>query len=162
MTSDTDINEADLGLLEAHLDGALTPAEAGAVARRLADEPRLAAALARLRDERAARMAAWSSYQPDTRHAEATASAAVAAAVRAERARSAAAFARRCTAAAAVVLVAFASGWMARGRIAPDPRPEVVVPAAEGAHADDRPFESSGSGDGPPFPATRRREAGHP
>ena len=161
MTLGPDIDHADLGLLEAHLDGELPAADEEALARRLAADPGLDAALSVLRDERAARAAAWSSYEPGAGHAEAAAAAAVSAARRVDRTR-AVVFARRCTAAAAVVLVAFASGWVVRGRVAPERVPDVVVPAAEGAHGDARPFVSSGSGDGPPFPATRRRDAGEP
>lgn len=141
-------------MLEAHLDGELTPADAEAVCRRLAHEPRLARELERLQDQRAVRRAAWASLEPDAARARTAASAALAAAARAERARSAAALAGRATAAAAVVLLAFASGWMARGRVAPE-RPTIVVPASDGVHGDDHPFITSGSGDGPPFPEKR-------
>ena len=158
VTARSDIDADDLELLEAHLDGELTPAEAEAVLRRLSNEPTLAAQLERLGEERDLRRAAWTSLEPDAAHARATVSAAVAAAARAERARSAAAFAGRATAAAAVVLLAFAGGWMARGRVAPE-RPTIVVPASDGPYRDERPFITSGSGDGRPFPHPPRKES---
>jgi len=138
----------DSQILEAHLDGALGPTEAKALGRRLAREPELAAELGRLRAERAVRVAAWSSYEPQESHARQAASRAVAAALREDRVRRATRLARRATAAAAVIAVAFAGGWLARGRVSQ----QNALPARV-VH-DEHPFESSGAGDGTSFPAT--------
>jgi anti-sigma factor RsiW len=110
-------SDHDLEVLEAHLDGSL-PADASvALCRRLEAEPRLAAALKEVRSERAARYAVWASFEPDDARAEATVSTALASATRQDRLRRAARNARRVTAAAAVVAIAFAGGWAARARV---------------------------------------------
>jgi anti-sigma factor RsiW len=140
----------DLELLETHLDGALPPADAEALGRRLAADPGLFAELERLRSQRAARQAAWSSMEPSPAESEALVSSSIAAAVREERWATGARFARRATVAAAVLLFAFAGGWMARGR-AGRPAAPAVQPASTGG---DRGFVSSGGGDGRPFPAS--------
>ena len=147
----------DLDLLEAHLDGELSPAEAEGLGRRLADEPPLAAELQRLRAERAVRRAALASFEPGEREAETLADNIVAAAGRAERWNRTAVLARRATAAAAVIAIAFAGGWMARGRTAP----QTVVPARPVSDGDDHPFASSGGGDMRSFPVVVVDETGN-
>ena len=146
----------DLDLLEAHLDGALAPDDAEALARRLGREPALAAALERVRETRAVRRAVWASYEPQAGHAERLTTAFVAAGKREERIRRAARLARRATAAAAVVLLAFAGGWVARGRLA-DEGASVARPVSTDDHA----FDSSGAGDGPSFPVALTDEDGN-
>jgi anti-sigma factor RsiW len=146
----------DLDLLEAHLDAELSPADAEELGRRLGREPGLAAELQRLRAERAVRRAALASFEPGEREAEALAGHVIAAAGRAERWGRTAVFARRATAAAAVIALAFAGGWMARGRAAPP----TVVPARPVADADDHPFASSGGGDMRSFPVVVVDETG--
>ena len=148
--------EDDLELLEAHLDGALTPRDLETLAGRLAAEPALAAALSRLRAERDVRRAVWASYEPSDEAAEAVAAAAVASAASRDRLRRAATVARRTTAAAAVIALAFAGGWMARGRTGRDASPPV-----RRAAADDRPFASSGAGDNRSFPVALTDEHGN-
>ena len=145
---DHEIDGGDSRMLETHLDGALEPAEAEALGRRLAREPELAAELGRLRAERAVRVAAWSSYEPAEAHAREAASRAVAAALREDRVRRATRLGRRATAAAAIIVLAFAGGWVARGRVFR----QTALPARV-VHDEHR-FESSGAGDGASFPAT--------
>ena len=146
--------DEDLELLETHLDGALTPADAEALGRRLATDPGLLAELERLRSQRAVRQAAWSSMEPGPAEAEALVSSSIAAAVREERSAGAARFARRATVAAAVLLFAFAGGWMARGRSGRPAAPPVQPASTGGDHG----FVSSGGGDGRPFPVSPGRE----
>jgi anti-sigma factor RsiW len=151
----------DAALLEAHLDGALSPAQAESLGRRLATEPVLAAELERLRGERAVRQAVWASYEPEPRHAAATAGAALMLAERAERLRRATSHARRATAAAAVVLLAFAAGWVARGVRPGQPASSQSPLSRTGA---DHPFASSGAsaGDGSvSFPVALTDEHGN-
>jgi membrane-associated protease RseP (regulator of RpoE activity) len=150
-----EIGHDDRDLLESHLDGALTPEEAGALSERLAREPELAAALEHAKDSRAIRRAVWASYEPAERDSDAMAAASVAAAMREDRFRRAAGFARRATAAAAAVLLAFAGGWVARGREAPEP-----ASVAQPAGLEDHKFVSSGA-DGPTFPMTVTDENGN-
>jgi anti-sigma factor RsiW len=152
---EADIDQTDL--LEAHLDGELSPAEAEALGRRLAREPLLAAELERLRAARAARWAAIGSLEPDDREAAAVADHVIAAAVRSERLRRGATMARRATAAAAVIALAFAGGWMARGRAAP----RNVAPVRPVSATDDHPFATSGGGDPRPFPVVVVDEKGN-
>jgi len=152
-----ELNNDDLGLLEAHLDGELTPADVERLGRRLAQEPDLASGLERLRAERAVRQAALASYEPADRDADALADNVVAAAVRAERWGRRAVLARRATAAAAVVALAFACGWMARGRATP----QSVVPVRPAAATDDHPFTSTGGGDMRSFPVVVVDEKGN-
>jgi anti-sigma factor RsiW len=158
---DGDIWNDDAALLEAHLDGALSPPQTESLGRRLATEPALAAVLERLRAERAARQAVWSSYEPEPARAAAAAASALTVAERAERLRRTASHARRVTAAAAVVLLAFASGWVARGvrSVQPD-APESPDVQSGGSH----PFASSGAsaGDGSAsFPVALTDEHGN-
>lgn len=105
----------DLELLEALLDGALTPAEAESLGRRLAGDPVLAAELQRLRGERTARRAVWESYEPGMQEAAGLSAAALAAATHTERLRRGMLLVRRGIALVAMVMVAFAGGWLARG-----------------------------------------------
>ena len=60
----------DVELLEAHLDGALSPDEDERLSARLCREPELADALATLRAERTVRRRALSSLEPDARSAD--------------------------------------------------------------------------------------------
>ena len=58
------VPDNDLELLEAWLDDALSASDVQRVGQRLASEPELAAEMARLRVERAARLAVWQSMTP--------------------------------------------------------------------------------------------------
>ena len=58
------VSDPDLELLEAYLDDALSPEEADALRRRLADEAQLAAAMAEVRNERAVRQSVWQTMEP--------------------------------------------------------------------------------------------------
>ena len=151
-------SDHDLEVLEAHLDGSL-PADASvALCRRLEAEPRLAAALKEVRSERAARYAVWASFEPDDARAEATVSTALASATRQDRLRRAARNARRVTAAAAVVAIAFAGGWAARARVAP----EQSSPAARAPLHNAHHFVSSGGGEASgPYPVALTDENGN-
>ena len=62
--------DADLDRLEAHLDGALDPAETAALLFRLSTDADLTASLDGLRAERADRAAVWASLEPDDRTVE--------------------------------------------------------------------------------------------
>jgi len=133
----------DLETLEAHLDGALTPPEAELLGRRLAAEPALADVLDRLRAQRDVRRAVWASYEPDESEAKSAAATVLAAAVREERWQRSVSLARRATAAAAVVLLAFAAGWGARGKVSPLPRRSTTIHTGD-SHL----FATSGGGSG--------------
>ena len=111
-------SDEDVQLVEAYLDGALAPGESERLAGRLAREPHLVELVEALRAERAVRQAVWTSLEPDEAGAGATVSAAVSAAARQERLQHAIRRARRLTAAAAVIAIAFAGGWAARARLA--------------------------------------------
>jgi hypothetical protein len=152
---EADIDETDL--LESLLDGELSPAEAEALGRRLGQEPRLAAELERLRAGRAERRAAIASLEPGDGEAEAVAENVIAAAVRSERLSRAATMARRATAAAAVMALAFAGGWMARGSAAP----RNATPVRPVSANDDHPFATSGGGDTRSFPVVVVDEKGN-
>lgn len=117
-----DIPNDDLELIEAHLDGALSPAEAESLGRRLAGDSALAAELGRLRRERAARRAVWESYEPGGAEAAAVSTAAMSAATQAECLRRGMLLVRRGVAMVAMVMIAFAGGWLARG-VASAPSP---------------------------------------
>jgi anti-sigma factor RsiW len=114
------VSDEDLELLENYLDGALPPGEAERVSRRLALDPVWARALEQLRAERAVRHEAWRSMEPDAETADAAGRAAVDNALHADRWARASRLARRASAVAAGLLIAFAGGWVARGR-APAP-----------------------------------------
>jgi len=58
------VSDRDIELLEAHLDFELDPAESAALEQRLAAEPELRDRLQNLRQHRAARLAAFESWQP--------------------------------------------------------------------------------------------------
>ena len=153
-----DERDEDRDLLEAHLDGELAPAEAEALGRRLAVDARLAAALEELRAERAVRRAVWGAYEPSDAEAAAVAAGAVAAAVRDGRWQHVARVARLATAAAAVVLIAFAGGWVARGRLGADQAVPAVHSSGGGGA---RPFASTGGGVGAgSFPVALTDESG--
>ena len=57
--------DADLDLLESHLDGGLDPAAAAALRVRLAADPGLAALLGELQEQRTVRQAAFAAMEPD-------------------------------------------------------------------------------------------------
>jgi anti-sigma factor RsiW len=136
-------SDHDLEVLEAHLDGTL-PADASvALCRRLEGEPHLAAALEQMRSERAVRYAVWASFEPDEGAAGVAVGAALAAATRQDRLRRAARNARRVTAAAAVVAIAFAGGWAARARVSSEQSP----PAARASLHDAHRFVTTGGGE---------------
>lgn len=59
------VSEQDLELLETWLDGALEPAEASAVAARVAGEPALGLMVEELRQQRSLRAVVWQSMEPD-------------------------------------------------------------------------------------------------
>ncbi len=59
------MSDSDIDLLEMYLDDAMTPEEAEALRRRVAESPGLSEALSRLRDERAARQAVWQALEPN-------------------------------------------------------------------------------------------------
>ena len=111
------MSDEDLEILENYLDGALSPREADRVTRRAALDPEWAAALDSLRAERAVRQAVWESGEPDVPAAHAAGRAAVAAAVRSDRYVRLARLFRRVSGVAAGVLIAFAGGWVARGKL---------------------------------------------
>jgi hypothetical protein len=56
-----------------------------------------------------------------------------------------------------VIAIAFAGGWMARGRAAPQP----ALPLRPAAETDDHPFASSGGGDMRSFPVVVVDETGN-
>jgi hypothetical protein len=123
------VSDEDLEVLENYLDGALAPREVERVTRRLSVDPDWADALDRLRAERAVRQAVWQSIEPDVPAAHAAGRAAAAAAVRADRSFRFARRLRRASGVAAGLLVAFAGGWLARGRL-PSPAAVPSNPAA--------------------------------
>ena len=111
------MSDEEIQILESYLDGALPAHEAQDVCRRLADDAAYGAAFERLRGERATRQAAWRSFEPDPASAAGFARRAAGEAVRQDRLARASRFARRATAVAACLVVAFAGGWVARGRM---------------------------------------------
>ena len=121
------MSDEELEVLENYLDGALSPREADRVARRAALDPECAAALDRLRTERAVRQAVWQSIEPDPAAAHAAGRAALTAAVRFDRRSRLTRHLRRASGVAAGLLIAFAGGWVARGRV---PAPVPPGPAA--------------------------------
>jgi anti-sigma factor RsiW len=125
------VSDEDLETLENYLDGALSPREAERVTRRLALDLEYADAADRLRAERAVRQAVWQSIEPDPAAAHAAGRAAVISAARAERSTRRARLARRAAGVAAGLLVAFAGGWVARGRSAPTAAAPPGAPVGE-------------------------------
>lgn len=105
------VSEQDLELLDEHLDGALSPEEVDRVRTRLAREPGLAAALADLEAERAARSAGWASLEPDDKQASAFARRVSVAARRQETWSHVGRYARFGSAAAACMLLGYFVGW---------------------------------------------------
>ena len=110
------VSDEETELLETYLDGALSPEDAQRVERRIEREAEWAAALGQLRAERTARRAAWESYEPQVAAADRVGLRAARRAVRADEARRVAVFARRASIVAAGLMLAFAGGWVARGR----------------------------------------------
>jgi hypothetical protein len=93
--------------------------------------------LERLRAERALRQAAWQSFEPDPAFADLAGRAAVSRALADDRSRRAARFARRASGVAAGLLIAFAGGWVARGRaVAPGAPSEAAGSSAAVAPAE--------------------------
>lgn len=156
----------DEELLEAHLDGALTPEDGEALWRRLAAEQELLAELERLRAERVVRAAVWAAGEPTAGEAEQVAEEVVSAAAHARRWERAAWFGRRAAASAAAVALAFAAGWTVRGRYEPAGPTTVraVVPArpAGMAPAGMAPAAAAGADERrPSFPVTLTDELGN-
>lgn len=119
--------DEDRDILDSYLDGALSPEAADRVRQRLERDPAFVAAVDQLRAERATRHAAWQSFEPDPAFATGAASVAFSAALRQDRYARASRFARRASAVAAGVVIAFAGGWAARGRVSV-PAPHPVAP----------------------------------
>jgi hypothetical protein len=134
-------SDGDVQLIEAHLDGVLAPEDAEALAGRLAREPALAALAQALRARRAVRAAVWAAGEPSAAEAHAVASRVILAAAGAERWRRAMLTARRATAVAALVMLAFAAGWMVRGRVH-----QGQFSVSPGRAADSRPWALAGGG----------------
>ena len=111
------MSDEEIETLESYLDGALAPDETQRLCRRLEDEPELREAMEGLRAERAARQAAWRSFEPGPATAASFSSRTVASVVRQDRLARATRLARRITAVAACLVLAFAGGWVARGRV---------------------------------------------
>jgi anti-sigma factor RsiW len=143
-------SDEDVGRAEAYLDGALEPAEAEELTRRLAAEVELVSLLEMLRAQRADRAAVWAAGEPPAAEAEALATRTVAALVGAERWRKTVQTARRATAVAALVMVAFAAGWTVRGR--------VQSGVAQSHAAESRPWAYGG---GSSFPVALTDERGN-
>lgn len=108
------VSEQDLERLDEHLDGALPANEAERLRTRLAREPGLAAALADLEAERAARSAVWASLEPDEKQASAFARRVLMAARRQETWGHVRRYARFGSAAAACMLIGYFVGWAAQ------------------------------------------------
>lgn len=110
------LEETDQQLLEAYLDDALAPDEVEQAARRLANEPPLAAALDAMRTARRQRGAVWSALEP----AESSADAFAQSLIRSVRRRRLMArivwTSRLGGAAAACLLIGLTGGWYLRGR----------------------------------------------
>ena len=128
------MSDEELEVLENYLDGALSPREADRVTRRAALDPECAAALDRLRAERAMRQAVWQSNEPDPAAAHSAGRAALTAAIRADRRFRFTRHLRRASGVAAGLLIAFAGGWVARGlRSSPAPAPAPLMSSAPAA-----------------------------
>ena len=136
--------DADLDLLESHLDGALPPDEAAALGVRLSADAELAATLDELRSQRADRSAVWAALEPGDRAVEQLCWR-VRGAVAAERNPPGvrrphwASFrpdpwrvARFTSAAAACVLLGFFGGRLGRGPASQSPVAQAVVQPAPG------------------------------
>jgi hypothetical protein len=125
-------SDDDVELLEAHLDGALSPEEHERLTGRLCREAQLGDALAALRAERSVRRQAFSSFEPDPQAADAFASHAVALVEKQDRWRRTSRLLRRVSAVAAGFAIAFAGGWVARGSASADPAPTVAASGTAG------------------------------
>ena len=131
------MSDEELELLESYLDGALAPAEEERDRRRVARDAAWAGALDRLRAERSVRQAVWQSLEPDLASAERAGDDAARGALGADRARRSSRFARRASAVAAGLVIAFVGGWAARGRVG-EPAGPVAPAEFQGALTDDR------------------------
>jgi anti-sigma factor RsiW len=113
------LSEQDEELLEAYLDDALSHDEVERTARRLADEPALAAELDALRQQRRVRAAAFASLEPTEAEASAFA-ASVVRGIHRERMKFRMSWVTRLSgAAAACILMGLGGGWYLWGRSAP-------------------------------------------
>ena len=121
------VPEQDVESLDEYLDGALPPEDAGRLRERLAREPELAAALAELEAERAARAAVWAALEPSDAHARRFADRVTTAARRQAVWGRVGRYARFGSAAAACLLVGYLFGW-ANHDSAPGARPPGTVP----------------------------------
>ena len=111
------MSDEELEILEGYLDGALAPDEAERVSHRLAHDALLAHALDRVRAERSVRQAVWQSLEPEPVTVDRSTHDALTAAFSADRSRRLGRFVRRASAVAAGLLIAFAGGWVSRGRV---------------------------------------------
>ena len=113
------MNETDMELLEAYLDGELPMSEAGELWTRLSAEPKLSAALDQLRAQRAQRMSIWESHEPSDLEAKVV-TGRVESAIRKhkwlDRVRMSLAYA---VGVAACLGIGFNIGWFERGGINP-------------------------------------------
>jgi hypothetical protein len=130
------LRETDQELLEAYLDDALAPDEVEAVARRVAQEPELAAAVDAMRAERRQRAVVWAAMEPGEASANAFAQSTLRT-IRRRRIMLRISWASRFGgAAAACLLIGIGGGWYMRGRgtatpgllpmAPPDPGPQQV------------------------------------
>ncbi|HWE01111.1 MAG TPA: hypothetical protein VG326_01785 [Tepidisphaeraceae bacterium] len=127
------MNDADLDLLEAYLDDALSATEVERLDRRLTSEASLSAALDQLRRERAARIAFFHAQAPNFAQADEFADRFISSMRRKDRRVKFAGGARVGAGIAACLLVGFTVGWIGHGRAT---RSQAVAPAAE--HSDVR------------------------
>ena len=133
LSADPTQMDPDLALLEANLDGELSPDDRQRLLARLNAEPELSAALARISLEYGTRQAAWTQWEGTAAETERS----VWRFERSIRPRRASRGSRRLlgwASAAAACLVCFAAGWMGRGSVA-TASPPTTQPAATPARA---------------------------
>jgi hypothetical protein len=121
------VSDADIELLEAHLDGELSSQEDGALRGRLASDPDLASELTTLRTHREIRIEVFESFEPDDQTVKQLVLGVRKQinrdALRGDRIR----ILRYIGSAAAVVLFSFSAGWLGKGRVATQPPPAQIV-----------------------------------
>jgi anti-sigma factor RsiW len=127
------VNDTDLELIEAYLDDALSTDDVEQLDRRLAYEPQLAAALGKIRTQRALRTMAWMSREPSAESSEQLAGRIASAIRQRQAARTLARWARAAGALAACILFGFVAGWIGRGRA--EPATFHAMPAGAISHA---------------------------